>query len=592
LKAPAKTTGLRYWMGLVLEECENVAANFSADPVHDLRVALRRCRSLADGMIAMDPDPDWKAMKKAGKRLFQRLGDLRDVQIMMEWIDILHPASGHGDAAEPEDSRKSISPSPNPQNDNRVDIQSVDIKDDGAHHDASSPLADVQPGRDPSAHLLLEILKHREGEHKREARTALDEFDRKQWRQWSKTLPIRTGRVRPGSTVFKHLALERWTAARELHTSALRNRSQVAFHTLRIGIKRFRYIVENFLPLEHKAWSNDLKHMQDLLGEVHDLDVLWATALGCHVFSDSLSRKRWHARIQQERMKRIDEYRERTSGSGSLWDVWRAGLPQGKQIRQIATQRMKLWAKALDPDFAHSERVARLALELYDGLAATGMLSSLNGGQNAALQKRSTPNGQPRNAAASEARASLYVAALLHDVGKAKGNKGHHKASHELIKDHGTPLGWKQETMARAAIVARFHSGALPSRSHKALRDLLPDEQKLTIQLAAILRLANAFDVAHDGHIRRVQIENEKPASLRTNGFLRKPAVLGKHEAVIIAAEGFADGTPTAQAVAAERYLLETVLRRPVVVRAMKIAARSARSSAVTIRRRPLSVTK
>jgi hypothetical protein len=67
---------------------------------------------------------------------------------------------------------------------------------------------------------------------------------------------------------------------------------------------------------------------------------------------------------------------------------------------------------------------------------------------------------------------------------------------------------------------------------------------------------------------------------------------LGKHEAVIVAAEGFADGTPTAQAVAAERYLLETVLRRPVVVRAMKIAARSARSSAVTIRRRPLSVTK
>jgi CHAD domain-containing protein len=61
--AAAKTTGLRYWMARVLEECEHVAADFSADPVHDLRVALRRCRSMADGMMAMDPDPDWKAMK-------------------------------------------------------------------------------------------------------------------------------------------------------------------------------------------------------------------------------------------------------------------------------------------------------------------------------------------------------------------------------------------------------------------------------------------------------------------------------------------------------------------------------------------------
>jgi len=559
-------------MGLVLDECENVAADFSADPVHDLRVALRRCRSLADGMIAMDPDPDWKGMKKAGKRLFQRLGDLRDVQVMMEWTETLHPASEHSDTAGPEDSVQSISPSPNPQKSDVESAETHEASKNDLEHDRDSETAHVPPRRDPSAHFLLEILKHREGEHKREARVALDEFDRKQWRQWSKTLPLRTIRVRPGSAVFKHLALERWTAARELHTRALRNRSQVAFHTLRIGIKRFRYIVENFLPVEHKVWSNDLKHIQDLLGEVHDLDVLWATALGCHVFSDSLSRKRWHARILQERTKRIDEYRQRTSGPGSLWDVWRAGLPQGKQIQEIATRRMKLWAKALDPDFAHSERVARLALELYDGLAAARMLSSLNGGQNAAPQKSSTANGHARNAAASEARASLYVAALLHDVGKAKGNKGHHKASRELIKDHRTPLGWKEETMARAAVVARFHTGALPTRSHKALRDLLPNEQKLTIQLAAILRLANALDVAHDGHIRRVQIENEKPAKLRTNGFLRKPAVLGKHDAVVIAAEGFADGTPTAQAVAAERYLLETVLRRPVVVKAMKIA--------------------
>ena len=107
--------------------------------------------------------------------------------------------------------------------------------------------------------------------------------------------------------------------------------------------------------------------------------MLWATALACHVFPDEASRKSWHDRIVEERKNRIDEYRERTVGPDSLWDEWRAGLPQGKQIQQIALQRMKLWAKALDPDFAHSERVARLALELYDGLVTRGLLGSGSG---------------------------------------------------------------------------------------------------------------------------------------------------------------------------------------------------------------------
>src|SRR5579864_8418549 len=95
----------------VLEECDHVAADFGADPVHDLRVSLRRCRSLADGMMAMDPDPQWKAMKKAGKRLFQRLGALRDIQIMMEWIEKLAP-SPTGSVAAPAASGDTATVSP------------------------------------------------------------------------------------------------------------------------------------------------------------------------------------------------------------------------------------------------------------------------------------------------------------------------------------------------------------------------------------------------------------------------------------------------------------------------------------------------
>jgi hypothetical protein len=89
--------------------------------------------------------------------------------------------------------------------------------------------------------------------------------------------------------------------------------------------------------------------------------------------------------------------------------------------------------------------------------------------------------------------------------------------------------------------------------------------------------LANALDAAHDGHIRRLRIANAPAQSQdrkrRTNGFLRKPAKLGPNEALVIAAEGFVADSSTAQAVASQRYLLETVLRRPVVIRAMKSPA-------------------
>ena len=529
-----KVTGLGYWMLSVLEECEHVSADFSPDPVHDLRVSLRRCRSLVDGLMALDPDPDWKAMKKAGKRLFQRLGALRDVQVMMEWVEKLHPTEVSVEEGRVARALPSASSELALSLSKGQALPALPLSEPNDELDSDS--AHSHSTGDPAAQSLLEILRRREQEQKLEAHAALEEFDRKQWRQWSKSLPARAVRFRLGSALFKHLALERWTAARELHNRALRNRSQVTFHSLRIGIKRFRYIVENFLPVEHKAWSNDLKQIQDLLGEVHDLDVLWATAVSCQIFPDLHSRRRWHERILAERTKRIDQYRKKMVGPDSLWQVWRTALPQGKQIQALATRRMKLWANGLDPDFPHSERVASLALQLYDGLLAAGWQPAVDG---------------------VSARSSLLAAALLHDVGKSEGEKGHHKTSFDLIRAHGNPLGWKPEDLQRAAIVARFHRGALPTRRHKSLRDLLPDEQKATIQLAAILRLANALDSGHDAHIGRIQIESD-------------PITSKRNEALIIAAEGYSPLSASAQTIAAERHLLETVLHWPVVVKSMK----------------------
>src|SRR5580658_8023373 len=155
-KKPEKTTtGLRYWMARVLEECDHVAADFSADPVHDLRVSLRRCRSLADGMIALDPDPDWKAMKKAGKRLFQRLGALRDVQVMMEWVEKLVPA----EATVAQASVKRALPSASSG-------QALPALPSSQQN--NEPISN---SADPAGQALLEILRRREPEQQHEAQS-------------------------------------------------------------------------------------------------------------------------------------------------------------------------------------------------------------------------------------------------------------------------------------------------------------------------------------------------------------------------------------------------------------------------------------
>jgi len=502
--------GLRAWMERVLVECDRAATGFDIDAVHDLRVALRRCRSLADGLMAIDPDSSWKEMKKAGKKLFQALGELRDMQVMAEWIEKL------GDAS-----------------------------DSAAAGDAASRVSTGNQG-DPVAIKLLAHVHAREAACKQHALKDLHQFDRKQWRQWSRSLPQRASRVRPGSVVYLHLALEKWTAAYDLHKHALRTRSQVSWHALRIGIKRFRYTVENFLPRQHALWGDDLKELQDLLGEVHDLDVLWATAVEIMAFPDMESQSRWREKLNVERTKRIERYREKMVGRQSVWRVWRAELPSGPQLRAAAISRLRVWAGYLDPDFSHSERVAQLALLLYDGLKNAGLLTKDAG----------APNPAPL-ILDQDSRAVLQAAALMHDVGKAKGAGNHQKDSYRMIRGLARPLGWSAREQELAAVVARYHRGALPRPGGKTMQALALPDRPLAMELAGVLRLANALDLRHG----RGGKENESAPRLE---------VSLQDGCVLVRAGGYSALDRSAEGVAAARHLLEALLRRPVLVRALR----------------------
>lgn len=475
-KSTRKKKGLGLWMDRVLEECDRAGVELAADPVHDLRVALRRCRSLADGVMALDPDPQWKQMKKAGKRLFSSLGELRDVQVMEEWA------------------------------------QRLGTVEDGV------------------TFALMQSLKGREIQLKLGAAKALQEFDRKQWRRWSATLPRRANRLPPGNPLFKHLALEHWTNAYGLHRKAMRNRSQVALHNLRIGLKRFRYIVENFLPDQHASWKGDLKNLQDLLGEIHDLDVLWTTLLRLHTLHDEEARERWHAQVIEERDRRVAEYREKMVGGSSLWQTWRTGLPQGEEIGAIALRRLRQWAVFLDPEFQHSQHVSRLALQLYDALPMP------------------TRGADPRSEGSREI---LQVAAMLHGVGGSTKGKNPQKAAYRLIQKLQPPLGYGAADLKIAGTVARYYRGMLPRAGQKALLGLTPAERQTVLHLAGILRLASALGADPSRQTSHLEIGQHK-------------------ELIVIAVQGYSPRDRSAEKIAAARHLVELVYRRPVLVKPLK----------------------
>src|SRR5579883_2661037 len=63
--APTEHRGLSYWMERVLKELAQVRTSPDANAVHDLRVALRRCRSLAAVMEEVDPDAAWPEKRRA-----------------------------------------------------------------------------------------------------------------------------------------------------------------------------------------------------------------------------------------------------------------------------------------------------------------------------------------------------------------------------------------------------------------------------------------------------------------------------------------------------------------------------------------------
>jgi exopolyphosphatase/guanosine-5'-triphosphate,3'-diphosphate pyrophosphatase len=132
---------------------------------------------------------------------------------------------------------------------------------------------------------------------------------------------------------------------------------------------------------------------------------------------------------------------------------------------------------------AHVRQVARLALQLFDQLAVLHGLGSRE-------------------------RLLLEAAALLHDIGHrtASPGSGHHHEAARMIREHP----WKHFCRPEVEVIAqvtRYHRKAMPELSHEEFKALPNWDRRVVQRLAAMLRLADAFDRSHAQHIERVVVE-------------------------------------------------------------------------------------
>jgi len=139
----------------------------------------------------------------------------------------------------------------------------------------------------------------------------------------------------------------------------------------------------------------------------------------------------------------------------------------------------------MDPAHSpHTAHVARLALGLFDELAAAGVH------EGEAVE-----------------RELLWAAALLHDIGMTVDYDDHHKHSRYLVLNAGLP-GFEQRELALIGQAVRYHRKGTPSLGPFASLAVKGDEERLN-RMSACLRLAEDLERSRDQLVRAAHVAVE-----------------------------------------------------------------------------------
>ncbi|HEX5191357.1 MAG TPA: Ppx/GppA phosphatase family protein [Solirubrobacteraceae bacterium] len=151
-------------------------------------------------------------------------------------------------------------------------------------------------------------------------------------------------------------------------------------------------------------------------------------------------------------------------------------------VRDAAVRNLAI---QYESDLRHVEHVARLSLQMFDSIVASGLFD-------------------PR----VDERELLWAAAMLHDVGMTISYDDHHKHSRYLIESAELP-GFDPRERALIAQITRYHRKGVPKLG--AIEPLADaDDAELLARCSVILRLAE--------HLERGRDQSVSEARLRTNG--------------------------------------------------------------------------
>ena len=186
------------------------------------------------------------------------------------------------------------------------------------------------------------------------------------------------------------------------------------------------------------------------------------------------------------------------AGGHDLLEVSEAGLREGvffedvidgdpPLFEDVRRQSVENLAHRFKTDPEHVGHVARLSIEMFDGLLEEGLHSY-----------------------GDEDRELLWAACVLHDIGTAIDYDDHHRHSYYLILHAGLP-GFTPRELVLIGLIARYHRKGDPDASDLGDLERKGDQRCLDL-LCGVIRLAEQLERSRDQSVTAVGVSSANGA--------------------------------------------------------------------------------